>query len=48
MTADLITAIEDAWERRTEGTPTSSSVREPVDVAIDLPVIGVSIPHWFD
>ena len=30
MTADLQSAIEAAWERRTEVTPASSDVREPV------------------
>ena len=36
MTADLQTAIEAAWERRTEVTPASSDVREPVEAALEL------------
>ena len=36
MTADLQSAIEAAWERRTEITPASSDVRDPVEAALEL------------
>ncbi|MFN4113949.1 MAG: 2,3,4,5-tetrahydropyridine-2,6-dicarboxylate N-succinyltransferase [Sphingomonadaceae bacterium] len=36
MTADLQSAIEAAWERRTEVTPASTEVREPVEAALEL------------
>jgi len=36
MSADLAAAIESAWERRTEVTPASSDVREPVEAALAL------------
>ena len=36
MTDSLITAIEAAWERRTEVTPASTDVREPVEAALEL------------
>jgi 2,3,4,5-tetrahydropyridine-2-carboxylate N-succinyltransferase len=36
MTADLERAISEAWERRTEVTPNSREVREPVEAALEL------------
>jgi 2,3,4,5-tetrahydropyridine-2-carboxylate N-succinyltransferase len=36
MTADLERAIAEAWERRTEVTPASRDVREPVEAALEL------------
>ncbi len=36
MSADLQSAIEAAWERRTEVTSASNDVREPVEAALDL------------
>lgn len=36
MSADLITAIEAAWENRAEVTPASKDVREPVEAALQL------------
>ena len=36
MTADLQSAIEAAWERRTDVTPASTDVREPVEAALEL------------
>ncbi len=36
MTADLQSAIEAAWERRTDVTPASNDVREPVEAALEL------------
>jgi 2,3,4,5-tetrahydropyridine-2-carboxylate N-succinyltransferase len=36
MSADLETAIADAWGRRTEVTPASRDVREPVEAALEL------------
>lgn len=36
MSADLQSAIEAAWERRSEVTPASGDVREPVEAALEL------------
>ena len=36
MSADLERAIAEAWERRTEVSPASQDVREPVEAALDL------------
>ena len=36
MSADLIAAIEQAWENRTDVTPASTAVREPVEAALAL------------
>ena len=36
MSADLVTAIEEAWENRSEVTPGSSDLRQSVDQAIEL------------
>ncbi|MDE1467698.1 2,3,4,5-tetrahydropyridine-2,6-dicarboxylate N-succinyltransferase [Aurantiacibacter sp. D1-12] len=36
MTAELVSAIEEAWERRAELTPADSDVRRSVDSAIEM------------
>src|SRR6478735_3859071 len=36
MSADLERAIAAAWERRSEVTPASGDVREPVEAALEL------------
>ena len=36
MSADLAAAIDQAWENRSEVTPASASVREPVEAALEL------------